>query len=221
MPLMTTGMYTSPSPAVNLLTLSLHFCTLRSTLHFHCPLLNHVLNDYWCVRHFGCCHSHCLVQTLAPVPSGKHTKSAQSEAGLVCSKYVGVNWTAGTPYVNYKEAIQPVTWQARAQEWYSASSTQCIFSCTAAWCKQQWHFVQTSDCLSCSLPPSLSSHALFTMHSKAACILNVCPNIYHHIVQVARGRQNITSTSCNRWKPTCASGVYIYSASWKYHSNVM
>ena len=31
----------------------------------------------------------------------------------------------------------------------------------------------------CSLPPSLSSYALFDMHSEAACILNVCPSYIH------------------------------------------
>lgn len=80
-------------------------------------------------------------QIPVPASSEKCTKFAQCEAGLVHSKYVGVDWTARTPYVNSKEAIQPVVRQTHAQERYSASSTQCTFSCTVARCERQWHAV--------------------------------------------------------------------------------
>ena len=63
-----------------------------------------------------------MAKTSAPAPSGLRTKSVQCEA-LVRSKYAGVDWTARTPYANNKEAIQPIVRQARAQERYTASST--------------------------------------------------------------------------------------------------
>ena len=55
----------------------------------------------------------------------------QYEAGLVRSKYLGVDWTARTPYTNDKKATLPIVRQAHAQERYSASLTRCVFSCTA------------------------------------------------------------------------------------------
>ena len=48
-----------------------------------------------------------------PGSLGKEHKSAQCEAGLMHPKYVGVDWTAHTPCVNDKEAIQPIVRQAR------------------------------------------------------------------------------------------------------------
>ena len=88
--------------------LTYHFIAVhRSALHFHCHLLNHMINGYWHICHFGC----RVAQTPAPAPSGKCTRFTQCEAGLVHSKYVGVDWTARTPYVNDTEALQPIVRQ--------------------------------------------------------------------------------------------------------------
>lgn len=76
-------MYTALSLATILLTISLHRCMLRSALHFHCPLLNRMLNGY--------CASAILVAVIhaawpRPLPRD-------------------VNWRAQKPDANDKEAI--------------------------------------------------------------------------------------------------------------------
>ena len=118
-----------------------------------------------------CCH--CPLQlALAVAPSGKRTKSAQCEARLVCSKYVGVDWTVCAPYVNDTEAIQPIVRQERAVLLISATAKCLLITMQFA----SFPIRKQPRC-ACRRVHGRTSHVLVDMHSESACILNVCPSM--------------------------------------------